>query len=127
LPTLKNLLLAAPNSLVLLTTIAWLATGFERFKKRQIPNIIWAELVAVTVFLPQLRGAWPFVGYLPRPLLIGSIPYSNLGIALLPALLALPGAFVYRRLPGYILSVAGAVHVLLFLVIMLFYNRGAIA
>jgi hypothetical protein len=44
-----------------------------------------------------------------------------IGIGLLPSLFALPGALVYRRLPGYIISLAGLIHIFLFWVAFRFY------
>ena|SRR5258708_15227620 len=95
----------------------------ESLKKQRVPTLFWVELVAVTLFLPQLRDAWPSVGYLPRPLLVVHSLYSILGFGLLPALAAVPGALLWRRLPGYILSIAGVLHVLLFYVAQRFYMQ----
>ena len=106
MPCPDQLLVIGPNSLVFLTALAWLATALS-LKKHRVPTPFWIELIAVTFFLPQLRNWWLSVGYLPRPLLVGHCLYCRLGLALLPALLAIPGAFLWRRLPGYILSMAG--------------------
>lgn len=119
--TLRNLVfIVGPNSLVFLTVIAWIATALS-LKKHRVPTRFWVELVAVTFFLPQLRNWWLSVGYLPRPLLIGNGLYERLGLALLPAFIAVPGAFLWRRLPGYILSVAGIVNSALLYVMMHYY------
>jgi hypothetical protein len=97
------------NSLVFLTAIVWLATALS-LRKRRVPKPFWVELVAVTLFLPELRNWWLSVGYLPRPLLVAHSLYGRFGLALLPALIALPGAILWRRLPSYILSIAGIVN-----------------
>jgi len=115
--------IVGPNSLVFLAIIAWLAAALQFLKKRRVPTLFWVQLVAVSLFLPQLRNWWPSVGYLPRPLLVGSSLYARLGLSLLPALVAVPGALVWRRLPGYILSIAGVVHLLLFYVMIRFYMQ----
>src|SRR6266404_5135140 len=120
---LRNLVfIVGPNSLVFLTVIVWLATALS-LKKHRVPTPFWIELVAVTVFLPQLRNWWLSVGYLPRPLLVGHSLYGRLGLALLPALIAVPSALLWRRLPGYILSIAGIVHLLLFYVMVRSYMQ----
>jgi hypothetical protein len=119
--TLRNVvLIVGPNSLVFLTVIVWLSTALS-LKKHRVPTPFWIELIAVTVFLPQLRNWWLSVGYLPRPLLVGHSLYGRLGLALLPALIAVPGAFLWRRLPGYILSIAGIVNSALLYVMMRYY------
>src|ERR1700691_49364 len=97
IPCPDSLLIIGPNSLVCLTALAWLATALS-LKTQRVPTPFWVELAAVTFLLPQLRNWW-IVGYLPRPLLAGDSLYARLALALLPALLAIPGAFLWRRLP----------------------------
>ena len=128
--TLKHLLLLTPNTLVILTTITWVAAASGLLQKREVPRLFWVELTTITLLLPQLRSGWPLwplVSYLPEPIFKSSVPYLHLALPHLPAILALPAAFVHRRLPGYVLSAAGGIYLLLFGVIMLCYNGGLIA
>jgi hypothetical protein len=105
MPCSDSLFIIGPNSLVFLTALAWLATTLS-LKKHRVPTLFWVELAAVTFLLPQLRNWW-IVGYLPRPRIAGQSLYARLALSLLPALLAIPSAFLWRRLAAYILSVAG--------------------
>jgi len=127
--SLKRLLFLTPNALVALTIITWLAVALERLRKRQAPKWFWVELVAVSLLLPLLWAGWPHWGlvrYLPHLIFRTSNLYLHVAIIQLPAVLALPAVFVYRRSPGYLLSGAGGIYLLLFGVIMLFYNGGLI-
>jgi len=126
--SLKLLLFLTPNTLIVLTMIAWAAAARERWQKHRAPKWFWVELTAVTVLLPQLRSGWPswwpLLRYLPGAIFKTPLFWVHVGLPQLPALLALPAAFVYRRPPSYLLSTAGAIYLFLFGVIWVFYNKG---
>jgi hypothetical protein len=119
------LFLFGPNIFVVLTITAFVAKIIQAARKPRVPYLFWVELIAVTLLLPQLHFIWEeqYVAYLPHPLISRSrlSLYDFIAIGLLPSLLALPGALVYRRLPGYIMSLAGFIHLFLFWAAFRFY------
>jgi hypothetical protein len=95
----------------------------------------WALQLILILMLPQLRLFWPqrpLVRYLPRPFFsfLDSFllyPYLRVGCILLPAIAAMAPIFVARTVSAYILLIAGICYVVLVLVIMTFFNGGAVA
>jgi hypothetical protein len=88
----------------------------------------------LTVLLPQLR-VWPnrpLVSYLPNPLFpfldsFMLFPYFHVAFILLPALVAMASILVARSLSAYILLASGTAYILIVLVILIFFNGGAVA
>jgi hypothetical protein len=94
----------------------------------------WLVQGTLTVLLPQLR-VWPnrpLVSYLPNPLFpfldsFMLFPYLHVAFILLPALAAMASILVARCLSAYLLLASGTTYVVLVLVILVFFDGGAVA
>jgi len=127
--TLRCLLFLAPNTFIALTLITWLVAALEQVRRYRAPKWFWINLAVVTLMFPLLQAGWPnwgLVRYFPHIDFETQDPFLHAAVISLPAFLAVPAAFVHRRLPGYLLSAAGAVYIFLLGTIMLYYNQGII-
>src|ERR1700680_2122492 len=102
--------LAIVEALPLLTMVVWLLCWLRVHRGTPVPKFFWAELILVTVLLiptfASLLGA-STLWTRPQHYLFG-LALRVWGFDVLPAILALPAAVIYRRLPGYLLT-SGAV------------------
>ena len=131
---LRLLLFVSPNILIVGTLIGWLLPIVDTIRKKHVPRMYWLVQGTLTVLLPQLR-VWPnrpLVSYLPDPFLhfldrFMLFPYFHVAFTLLPALAAMASILVARRLSAYVLLASGAAYILFVLVILVFFNGGAVA
>jgi hypothetical protein len=131
---LRFLLSVTPNILIVGTLIGWLLSIIDALRKKHVPKMYWLVQGTLTVLLPQLQ-VWPnrpLVSYLPHPLFpfldsFMLFPYLQVAFILLPALVAMASILVTRSPSAYILLASGTAYSLLVLVIMVFFNGGAVA
>jgi hypothetical protein len=131
---LRFLLFVTPNILIVGTLIGWLLSIVDTTRKKHVPKMYWLMQGTLTVLLPQLR-VWPnrpLVSYLPNPLFpfldrFMLFPYLHVAFILLPALVAMASILVARCLSAYLLLASGTIYVVLVLVILVFFDGGAVA
>jgi hypothetical protein len=131
---LRLLLSVTPNILIVGTLIAWLLSMLDALRRKHVPKMCWLVQGTLTVLLPQLK-VWPnrpLVSYLPNPLFpfldsFMLFPYLHVAFILLPALVAMASILVTRSPSAYLLLASGTAYTLLVLVIMVFFNGGAVA
>ena len=131
---LRFLLSVTPNILIVGTLIGWLLSIVDTLRKKHVPKMYWLVQGTLAVLLPQLR-VWPnrpLVSYLPDPFLhfldrFMLFPYFHVAFTLLPALAAMASILVARSLSAYVLLASGAAYILFVLVILVFFNGGAVA
>ena len=131
---LRFLLFVTPNILIVGTLIGWLLSIVDTLRRKHVPKMYWLVQGTLTVLLPQLR-VWPnrpLVSYLPNPLFpfldsFMLFPYLHVAFMLLPALVAMASILVARCLSAYLLLASGTTYVVLVLVILVFFDGGAVA
>jgi hypothetical protein len=131
---LRFLLFVTPNVLIVGTLIGWLLSILDTLRRKHVAKMYWLVLGTLTVLLPQLR-VWPnkpLVSYLPNPLFpfldsLKLYSYLHVAFTLLPALVAMASILVARSLSAYILLASGTAYILLVLIILVFFNGGAVA
>jgi hypothetical protein len=131
---LRFLLSVTPNILIVGTLIGWLLSILDMLRRKHVPKVYWLVQVTLTVLLPQLK-IWPnrpLVSYLPNPLFpfldsFMLFPYLHVAFILLPALVAMASILVTRSLAAYVLLASGTAYILLVLVLLIFFNGGAVA
>jgi hypothetical protein len=119
-------ILAIVEALPLLTVVVWLLCWLRVHRRTPIPKIFWAELILVSLALiPTFATLLGLSTHWTHP------QYSLFGRSLrlwgldaLPAILALPAAVIYRRLPGYLLTSRAGIQTIQLLLVLMFY-RGA--
>ena len=125
-------LVLTPNILIIAAIMAWPITAVE-VRRNRVPWLHWVVLILTTSLLPQLKEMGPqppLVRYLPNPFFrfpVFSFWPINAFFVLLPGMVACIAILAHRRLSSYVLLIGGAIYILLWLVIMLFMNGGAMA
>ncbi len=119
------------NILIIAVIMAWPITAVE-VRKNRVPWQHWVVLILTTLLLPQLKdmSQRPLVRYLPNPFFrfpVFSFWPINAFFVFLPGMVACIAILAHRRLSSYVLLIGGAIYILLWLVIILFMNGGAMA
>jgi hypothetical protein len=128
---LRFLLSVTPNILIVGTLIGWLLSILDMLRRKHVPKMYWLVQGTLTLLLPQLR-VWPNRPLVSNPLFpfldsFMLFPYLHVAFIMLPALVAMTSILVTRSPSAYILLASGTAYSLLVLVIMVFFNGGAIA
>jgi len=115
--TLSLLFLVALVS-PLLILVTWALCIRRLVRKIPIPTLFWAELITITV--PLVLAIAPIFlthsNARPEPYLLRRTPWW---LSDIPLFCALPAAFVYPQLPGYLLTSSAAIQLVALATILL--------
>jgi hypothetical protein len=118
--------LAVVEALPLLTMVVWLLCWLRVRRRTPVPKFFWAELILVSLVLIPTFAIWRGVSTRwtrPQHYLFG-LAVTFWAFDVLPAILALPAAVIYRQLPGYLLTSGAVIQTIQVVLIGMFY-RGA--